>query len=63
MMLTFWRILNRAVLASIIVFVSAAAYAWMGVEAPDRVFSSAMMGTIAGLIWAAFGAGVDRAIK
>ena len=63
LMVTFWRILNRAILACISLSVSVAAYAWMGAETPDRVFSSIMMGGIASLIWALFGATVHRMLN
>ena len=63
LMVTFWRNLNRAILACISLLVSVAAYAWMGPETPDRVFSSIMMGGIASLIWALFGATVHRMLN
>jgi|GEM_PF-3281634 len=63
LMVTFWRILNRAILACISLSVSVAASAWMGAETPDRVFSSIMMGGIASLIWALFGATVHRMLN
>jgi hypothetical protein len=61
-MLLFWRIFSRSVLVAVIFLAGVDAYAWMGPEAPDRFLSSALLGGIAGLLWALFGATVYRAL-
>jgi hypothetical protein len=59
-MLFVWRVFNRVVLVILVFLVSLDAYAWIGPEAPDRLFSSVLIGFMAALLWAMFGAGVRR---
>jgi hypothetical protein len=61
-MLRFWQIYNVAVLVIFTSLVSIDAYAWMK-ETPDRLFSSALLGGIGGLLWALFGGTVDRLLR
>jgi len=62
-MLRFWRIFNRIGLVLLALLVRFDAYAWIGPQTPDRLFSSVLLGGMAGLAWALFGAAVDRMLE
>ncbi len=62
-MLLVWRVFNRVVLVVLTFLVSLDAYVWMGPEAPDRLISAVLIGLLAAISWAMFGAGVYRMLE
>ncbi len=62
-MLLVWRVFNRVVLVILTFLVSLDVYVWMGPEAPDRFISSVLIGLMAAISWAMFGAGVHRMLE
>ncbi len=61
-MLLVWRVFNRLVLVILPFLASLDAYVWMGPETPDR-FISFLIGLMAAISWAMFGAGVHRMLE
>jgi hypothetical protein len=59
-MLLVWRVFDRLVLVILPFLVSLDAYVWMGPETPDRFISAVLIGFVAFISWAMFGAGVHR---
>jgi hypothetical protein len=62
-MLFVWRVFSRVVLLILTFLVGLDAYVWMGPEAPDRLITSVLMGLLAAISWAMFGAGVHRMLE
>jgi hypothetical protein len=62
-MLRVWRVFNSLVLVMLTFLVSLDVYVWMGPEIPDRFISSVLIGLVAAISWALFGAGVHRMLE
>ncbi len=62
-MLLVWRVFNRVVLVILTFLVSLDAYVWIGAETPDRFISAVLIGLMAAISWAMFGAGVQRMLE